>query len=270
MAFETVTSADGVAWRRSSLLHAAGVPHAFSTRLGGVSPAPFDSMNLGLADAPGPADSWANVQSNWRRLLTACGLQGRDLVRARQVHGIGVLHGDLDPAAFRPEPPFADADAVVTGAGRQAVSVRVADCAPLLLAEPAAGLVSAVHAGWRGVVQGVVHAAMQAMIERGAVAERVLVAIGPCIGPDRFEVGDDVQQAMTRAGLERHVRPSSGRPGKWLADLRAALQQQVRAFGVPERSIDVSGTCTHSEAGTEFSYRRDGARSGRMAAVIGL
>ncbi|MEI6272940.1 MAG: laccase domain-containing protein, partial [Phycisphaerae bacterium] len=92
-----VESANGVAWLRSPLLHAAGFAHAFSTRIGGVSPTPFDSLNLGIADAPGEPDEWERVNENWRRLLQACAMDERQLVRAAQVHGCAVLQADRQP-----------------------------------------------------------------------------------------------------------------------------------------------------------------------------
>ena len=270
MAFETLTSASGVVWRRSSLLRQAGIPHAFSTRCGGVSQAPFASLNLGLAEAPGEPDSWENVRGNWDRLLQACGLHGRTLVRARQVHGVGVLQPDIDVGAVRATPPFADGDAIVSGDPGHAVAVRIADCAPVLIADPDSRLVAAVHAGWRGVVGGVVTAALAGMAIRGPGLSRPLVAIGPCIGPRAFEVGSDVRDAFANARLADFVRPRPGVPGKWLADLRAAILRQLVEAGVPGECVDVCETCTVECDATEFSYRREGPRSGRMAAVIGL
>lgn len=270
MAFETLTSAGGVAWRRSVLLSRAGIPHAFSTRLGGVSGPPFDSLNLGLADASGEPDTWCNVQTNWSRLLQACGMTGRVLVRARQVHGVGVVQADRQADAVRAEPPFVDGDAIVTGDASQVVAVRVADCAPVLLADPAAGLVAAVHAGWRGVVAGVVSRAINTLRQRGADPSRLLAAIGPCIGPSAFEVGREVRDAMEAVGLESCVQPRAATAGKWLADLPRAIRMQLRAAGLSGERVDSSGLCTLCEPSTEFSYRRDTARSGRMAAIIGL
>jgi YfiH family protein len=266
--FETIRSEAGVLWRRSSLLHGAGIPHAFSTRIGGVSPPPFDSLNLGLADAPGEADAWVHVQANWTRLLHACGLEAHALVRVRQVHGTGVLHADRQVGVVRADPPFAEADAIVTGHSGHAVSVRVADCAPLLLADPAARLVAAVHAGWRGVVGGIVPLTIGALVERGAEPCRLLAAIGPCIGKAAFEVGPEVQQAFSDAGLGCHG--DRGLADRWMLDLVGAIRQQLRLSGLKQDAVEAADLCTRSEPATEFSYRRDGPRSGRMAAVIGL
>lgn len=268
MSFERIESPDGVAWLRSPLLHRAGVPHGFSTRRGGVSPAPFDSLNLGLADAPGEPDDWERVQDNWSRFRRAVGLDGRALVRARQVHGVGVLEPDRDESAVRPQPPFADGDALVTADRNHAISVRVADCAPVLLADPTSGVVGAVHAGWRGTVAGVLPRAIAVMAARGARAETMLAAVGPSIGPDAFEVGPEVREAFAAAGLAECIRPGRAE-GRWLADLPAALRVQLEASGVAAGRIEVDGSCTWSDPVAHFSYRRDGARSGRMAAIIG-
>lgn len=270
MAFETLTSASGVVWRRSSVLRQAGIPHAFSTRCGGVSPAPFASLNLGLADAPGDPDTWDRVRTNWGLAMQAFGMQDRVLVRARQVHGVGVIQADRDAGAVRAEPPFADGDALLTGDPAQAVSVRVADCAPVLLADPEARLVAAVHAGWRGVVGGVVSATMRALVGRGARPDRMVAAVGPCIGRAAFEVGLEVVEAFVAAGLSGHALVVPETPGKGRADLQGAIRQQLQTLGLRGAAIDSATVCTLSTPESEFSFRREGARSGRMAAIIGL
>ena len=268
MAFERRTSPEGVVWLQSALLAKRGIPHGFSTRVGGESPAPFDSLNLGLADAPGEPDAWDRVERNWARLLRASGLAGRALVRLRQVHGNAVRDADLEMDVARPAPPIADGDAIITADAAHVVSVRIADCGPVLLADPAAGLVAAVHAGWRGLCAGVVQRAVDRMIARGARSERLLAAIGPCIGPAAFEVGDDVKVAMEAAGLGPWVVP--GPAGvRWRADLRGSIRSQLLCMGLDGDRIDGDDRCTVSDSDC-FSYRRDGARSGRMAAIIGL
>ena len=269
MPFEQVTAPDGVVWRRSTLLHEAGLPHGFSTRLGGVSPAPFDSLNLGLADAPGEPDEWSRVQENWRRFMQAVGLQDRRLVRARQVHGATTLSADTDADAVRDQPPFRDGDALVTTDPAQALAVRVADCAPVLLADPVARVVAAVHAGWRGTVGGIVGEAIRAMQVRGARSDRMVAAIGACIGFEAFQVGGEVREAFAAAGLQRATGEDAV-PGKWRVDLRGALACQLVGAGIEPARIDVDQACTFRSTETQFSYRRDGPRSGRMACIIGL
>lgn len=269
MAFETIVADNGVTWRRSSLLHAAGVPHGFSTRLGGVSPAPFDSLNLGLADAPGEPDTWERVQENWHRFMGAVGLQHRSLVRVRQVHGVGIRHADLDVDVLRAEPPFADGDALVSADPLHALSVRVADCAPVLLADAHGGMVAAVHAGWRGVAQGIVPATIRSMEERGASAQRMVMAVGACIGGGALQVGAEVAEAMHRANLPEAVRPDPTDAIRSLVDLRTAIALQAMRGGVRSEAIDLDALCTVRDP-AHFSYRREGPRSGRMSCVIGL
>ena len=269
MPFESVVSGDGLVWRRSQMLHAAGVPHGFSTRLGGVSPPPFDSLNLGLADAPGEPDTWERVQTNWSRFVTAVGLQQRTLVRLRQVHGCEVRHADGEPDVVRPAPPFADGDAVVTADANHALSVRVADCAPVLLADTRAGLVAAVHAGWRGLVRGIVPTTIAALVERGASADRLFIAVGACIGGRRFQVGSEVAEVAAQAELASAITTDPSDKSRWMLDLRHGILLQAAKAGVSADRVDVENACTMSDTQL-FSYRRDGSRSGRMACIIGL
>ena len=269
MPLERITSPSGVVWLRSALLHAAGVPHGFSTRIGGVSEPPFESLNLGVAQAPGDPDTWENVAENWRRFLEAVHMPSRALVRARQVHGAGVVQADRRPDAVRAEPPFVEGDAVLSAHSAQCVAVRVADCAPVLVADPHAGLVAAVHAGWRGVVAGVLPAAMSVMVERGASPQRMLLAIGPCIGVEAFEVGPEVVQAFGVCGLQAAVLSHMTNPTKAKVDLMAALGTQAIRMGVPAAAIESANCCTVRHGELCFSYRGQGPRSGRMAAVIG-
>jgi YfiH family protein len=269
MAFECIDATNGVRWLRSRLLHEAGVPHGFSTRVGGVSPAPFDTLNLGLADAPGEGDSWERVCENWRRFLQAVGLGDRALVRARQVHAAGVIDADRVDGAVRMRPPFPEGDAIVTGDAMHAISVRVADCAPVLLADPEAGLVAAVHSGWRGTVAGVVPRAVERMLERGARADRMLAAIGPCIGAGAFEVGPEVRDAFEQEGLGGCVVAAHA-AGKGLVDLAGSITVQLGKLGLKRALIDVDGGCTVGLPTLHHSHRRDGARSGRASCIIGL
>ena len=176
------------------------------------------------------------------------------IVQAKQVHG-GLV---VDAEAAR----GADADAIVgRRAQRVAVGVRVADCVPLLLADSRSGDVAAVHAGWRGVVAGIVPAALRAL-----AGKSVHAAIGPCIGACCFEVGRDVATKIVQVTGERVLVRALG--DKAFVDLRMAVRVQLLAHGVAaERIEDVPG-CTKHEPARFHSYRRDGASSGRMLAAI--
>jgi len=176
------------------------------------------------------------------------------IVQVKQVHGARAVAAD--------EAAGAEADAVV-GRGRgAAVGVRVADCVPLLVASNVTGDVAAIHAGWRGIVAGVVKAGVGLLGGRDLFA-----AIGPCIGPCCFEVGLDVAGEIAgAAGAANVVSPPSG--DRAHADLRLAVRAQLRALGLTDDRIDDVPGCTKHEPARFHSFRRDGANSGRMLAAI--
>ncbi len=264
-----VESTLGVVWLRSPLLHAAGFAHAFSTRIGGVSPAPFDSMNLGIADAPGEPDQWRRVDENWRRFLLAANMSERQLVRIAQVHGCAVLQADRQPEMIRNVSPFVQGDALLSGEARHALAIRVADCVPVLIADVSTRVVAAVHAGWRGVVSEIVPSTLREFAARATDMRNVRMAIGPCIQQAAFQIGESVAIEFQQRGLGACVIPNPNCNGKWLGDLPKSIQIQAQTVGVAPEHIDHCGACTLQNRHLFFSYRRDGARSGRLAAIIG-
>ena len=186
-------------------------------------------------------------------LLAALGVAA--VVQARQVHGARAV--DSTDVAGE------GADAIVARAagGRVAVGVRVADCVPVLVADETTGDVAAIHAGWRGVVAGVVRAGVERLGGRSLVA-----AIGPCIGPCCFEVGRDVAGAIEREALGARVIVHA-HADKAYVDLRAAVRAQLRAAGLRDSRIeDVAGCTRHDER--FHSFRRDGEQSGRMLMAV--
>lgn len=239
----------------SPRLRAAGFLHGFSTRVGGASEGPFASLNLGAAVGDDPA----RVRENHMRLAASVGYDAARLFQTSQVHGAAVF-----TVTERETPDGAkgrEADALVTRVHGTAVGVRVADCVPVLLADTVRGNVAAVHAGWKGVVQGVIRQAIEALDARG---ESMIAAIGPSIGPCCFEVGDDVAvEIAEEAGDGIVLRRGDGRPH---VDLWRAVEHQLWAAGVGV--IDTLGRCTVCEPEWFYSYRRDGAQSGRMLGVI--
>jgi hypothetical protein len=183
-------------------------------------------------------------------LLEALGSPG--IAQVRQVHGAVAVETDRAGE---------EADAIVGRRAGAAVGVRVADCVPVLVADEDTGAVAAIHAGWRGVVGGVVRAGVE-LLAPGGRDERqrsLVAAIGPCIGPCCFEVGSEVAQ---RTGF---VVRSAG--DKAYVDLRAAVRAQLRALGVDDHRIEDVPGCTKHEL-RFHSFRRDGAESGRMLAAI--
>lgn len=262
---------------RSRLLERVGVPHAFTTRLGGLSAPPFDSLNLGNPSElpPERRDPRERILANWALITRALGCSARELVEVHQVHGSTVHVVRPGRPAHLGQPPgmSTKADAIATDDPSRLIAVRVADCAPVLLCSADGHAVAAVHAGWRGVVDGVATAAVHAL--RTLTAQPLLAAIGPCIGPAAFEVGPEVD-ARFREAFGRDAEPWIHRPskqaressaGKSRVDLRAALRHQLRAVGV-EQIDDVPG-CTAAEPHRFFSHRRDKGLTGRMAGLIG-
>ena len=251
---------DSSLYLRSELLGANGFAHAFFTRRGGVSSGPFSSLNQSLV----VGDRAEDVAENRRRAAAALGIEAEAILVPHQVHGRGVI---VAPARARAsEVETLAADAIVSDGPGMACAVRTADCVPLLFADRETRRVAAVHAGWRGVVQGVARAALESMLERGSRPEHVLVAIGPHISLHAFEVGAEVAAELERASTARTVIARSD--GKPHADLRAILAAQLEARGVPARNIEALPGCTFSDAVSFFSYRRDGRHSGRQLSAI--
>ncbi len=225
--------------------------HALQTlRAGGCSQPPWDSFNLGdhVGDAP------SCVAANRARLRALLPAEPRWL---SQVHGVQVV-----AAATLGGVP--QADAAFTREPGVVCAVMTADCLPVLFCDRAGTVVAAAHAGWRGLVAGVLEATIAAM----AVAPGELLAwFGPAIGPQRFEVGDEVRAAFVHHDPAAATAFVAHGPGKWLADIYRLAGQRLAAAGI----ADVYGgdCCTVSDPGRFFSYRRDGT-TGRMATLIWL
>ncbi len=250
----------GLVVLQSPRLADAGFRHGFSTRQGGVSEAPFESLNLGLAAAE-ERDARDRIDENRRRFAAAIGAEGLPWVATQQVHGAAVFWAGAGPATLG----IPVADAVVSATPRQLLSVRTADCLPILLACPRSGVAASVHAGWRGLVAGVIGAAIDSMEPLGADRQGLLAAIGAAIGGGAYEVGEEVEQAFAAAGGGGVFGRRGGRPH---LDLFATAVAQLERAGVPAERIDGTPLCTFADEARFFSYRRDGPRSGRLAAVI--
>ncbi len=282
---ERIESPDQVVFYRSALLASAGVVHAFSTRLGGVSPKPFGSMNLHPADPDvshlktgdepqppmnlAPVDTYDHVRSNMARLTAAIGCEHLPVSCIWQVHGSASVVVPDDLTVVRSHSPrvVAKADAIITSAPDGLVAVRVADCVPILLADEAGSCVAAVHAGWRGVVDGAVVKAIKRMCTHANLdSANLLAAIGPCISVEHFEVGIEVAQAFAEANLAEAVEDRSPRPH---VDLPLAVSIQLVRAGLTTERIDRTDRCTFRDEAEFFSHRRDQGRTGRLCAIIG-
>jgi polyphenol oxidase len=235
----------------------AGVRHGFSTRRGGVSTGRYATLNVGAKWGDDPAA----VAHNRRRLAAAGGFDGARLYTARQVHGARValvIEGTLPERVADTE-----ADVVVTAVPGAVVGVYTADCVPILIADHD-GRVAAAHAGWRGTVQGVALAAVEALVSIGARRERLRAALGPSICAHCFEVGDDVAAQFDALVPSAVIRRDGAKPH---VDLWEANRLLLAAAGVPEAAIDAAPPCTMCEPDRFFSFRRDGERAAGTGSV---
>ncbi len=248
----------------------SGVAHGFSTRLGGISPAPWDSLNLGAnrGDAP------ENVAENFRRFCAALGTNADALVKNHQVHSDlirPVTERDILPSPHLPGP--VDADGLVTDVPGVCLTIFSADCIPVLLYDPKKRVIAAAHAGWRGTAQGIAARAVETMQHLYHCSpEDILAAIGPGISPCCFETHADVPEGL-RAGLgaeaQPFIRPLS-QEGKFSVDLKGANARWLEQAGLLSEHIALSPTCTACEGDTFWSHRRLGNTRGSMAAMIQL
>jgi polyphenol oxidase len=268
----------------------AGISHCvgahMSTRVGGVSAAPWSSLNLGVAVGDAPQA----VAINRQRFVASLDPAAPRPVWLRQVHGTTVLELKADTAAH-PELP---ADAAWTAERGLACIIQVADCLPVLFAARDGRAVAAAHAGWRGLAGGVLERTVEALCQGAHLApEELLAWVGPGIGPAHFEVGRDVLLAL---GLDATVRtgcndenndhtasmnnaagagphawhryaPRADGSARWKLDLAGLAAQRLRSLGIRADHLSVSPDCTYTLAEHYFSYRRDGI-TGRMAAAI--
>ena len=248
MSFETNRSG-ALLWHTSTLFDAGAVCHGFSTRPGGVSPAPWDSLNLGV----GRGDTAENVQENFRRFCAAVGADPMRVVLSKQVH----------------ERDYQSVDAMICNTPNLPLVVFSADCGIILLHDPVHAAVGAVHAGWRGAAQGLVSIALRRMGEVfGTHPADVRAAIGAGIGPCCFETDGDVPQAM-RAALGAAADPYIEQRGaKWHVDLKGINAHWLRADGVEQ--IDVCTHCTACRPDLYWSHRRMGNARGAQIAMIAL
>ncbi len=229
-----------------------GIVAVFSGRQGGVSTGPFASLNLGLTTG----DDRLAVAENRRRLCAAAGADPARTVQNHQVHGTVVrvaepmLGGYLDPQGDLPQ-----ADALITREADLALVALSADCVPIVIAALDGSAVAVCHAGWKGLVAGVVEATVAALGEGAYAAD-----VGPCAGPQAYEVGEDVAAPLRE-------RFGEGAAYRGTADLAACAGLALFSAGVSPDAIDIAGICTITESDDFFSYRRDGAATGRQGVI---
>jgi YfiH family protein len=231
-----------------------GVLSAFSGRAGGISAPPYESLNLGF----GVADDPAAVQANRAALARACGLPPDQLIFMRQTHSADVWYAG--PGAHEPPGPV---DAMFTDVPARALCVLVADCVPVLIADPVARIAGAAHAGREGLASGVVPALITSMMAAGAKPGRTYAVTGPSVCGGCYEVPPHLQERVSALVPAARCETFAGTAG---LDIAAGVRAQLAAAGVANIATD--GRCTRESAGL-YSHRRDGV-TGRFAGLIWL
>jgi YfiH family protein len=219
-----------------------------TTRLGGISPPPYDALNLSQATG----DRQQHVESNIALLKRRLGLEEVPWHRLRQVHGDRVL-----PAG---EEAFPEADGLWTQRPGEVLVVGVADCVPVFLWDARQRRIALVHAGWRGTAAGIVARGVECLCGAGSSPQDLWMAMGPSIGPCCYEVGPDVSRALPEAC-------ESTREGTLQGDLRRANRLRAAACGIPSKQILPDPPCTGCDAERFFSHRKLGPRTGRQWAL---
>jgi polyphenol oxidase len=248
-----------------NLAGCVGIRHGFLTRKGGVSRGLFASLNCGLGTTDAPAD----IAENRRRAVQAIGLQSAPIVTAYQIHSatVAIVEEPWDENA-RPR-----VDALVTRRTGVVLGILTADCAPVLFADAASGIVAAAHAGWKGALGGVLTQTVRAMENLGASRRRIVAAIGPCIGAGSYEVGPEFPApfiAKDKANARFFQTADACR--KFTFDLAGYCEAELAGLGLA--SITAAGRDTCAEEADFFSYRRMTKRKeadyGRQISLIGL
>ncbi|MGO9170450.1 MAG: peptidoglycan editing factor PgeF [Rhodomicrobium sp.] len=243
-------------------LEAAGVSHGFFLRTGGVSEGLYASLNCGR----GSNDEKDRVEENRARVAVRLGAGSKNLIGPRQVHSARTV---IATSGWKPgDAP--EADAVATSVRGLAIGVLTADCAPILLADTQAGVIAAVHAGWKGAQAGVIESAIEAMESLGAAAARIAASIGPAISQAAYEVSPEFEAAFLSAGganAQYFTHPLGGRPH---FNLPAYVKDRLLRRGVA--NIQDIGACTYENESILFSYRRSVHRAepdyGRQISAI--
>lgn len=232
--------------------------HAFTTtRDGGVSTAPWDTLNLG----DHVQDSAQDVTTNRRRLADFAGLPAHRFGWLDQIHGTEPVRLPVAAGCSAP----ATADASLTTVAQQACAILTADCLPVLFCDRAGTRVAAAHAGWRGLSEGVLERSVQAL----GRPDTLMAWLGPAIGPQAFEVGPEVRDAFLAVvpDADAAFTPRGARPGHFMADIYLLARQRLALAGVTE--VYGGRFCTVADPARFFSFRRDGL-TGRMASIIWL
>ncbi len=257
-----------VPYYESRLFVENGIKHAFFTRLGGVSDGEFGSLNFAVGNGE-IKDSESNVFENHRIAAELFGADVSDICRSVQTHTtvVETVDGADRGRGLTKEPFDHGVDGLVTREKGLLLSVRTADCVPVLLCDPEKGICAAVHAGWRGTVGGITKNAVEKMVSLGARSEKILAAIGPCIGKECYEVGRELYDEFSSVSSD-YSEFFEPKGEKYMLDLNLANIKILTEAGILPENISVADLCTKCNEAHFFSHRRQGAVRGTMSAMI--
>ncbi len=260
----------GLTFLQSAALLDIEIDHAFTTRTGGCSRSPYETLNLGSH----VGDHMVDVLENRRRVIAALEMPSSSIVTAGQVHGAEVRVVDGNKT-FYP-----DTDALITNQSDLLLMLMFADCVPIIVADPQNQAIGVVHSGWKGTSQNIIKNVISAMTQNyGTNPAACTAVIGPCISMENYEVSAEVADIFTTDfadGIPVNtalIRSRNRNTGSCLLNLRLAVRDQLILAGFRIESIVVSDDCTYANSQDFFSHRRDsavGKPTGRMAAVVGI
>ena len=246
------------------LINQPRIRHLFCTREGGVSSGVYSSLNCGFSSA----DDVENVRTNRDIALGQLEIPGARLVTSKQVHSAKAVYVGMPLGKTIPE-----ADGLVTNKPGLVLGIITADCAPILMADSKVGVIGAAHAGWRGALGGIIESTVELMCDYGATIENINCSIGPCIGKESYEVGDEfMDKFIENSDNNNKFFKTSSIPGKFFFDLSSYTFCRLKAMGVSQISQLDFDTC--SDQDRFFSYRRYMVNSeedfGRGISLIGI
>jgi YfiH family protein len=236
-----------------------GIFHGVFSRIGGVSPAPWNSLNLGgtVGDSP------TNVRENLSRILSVSGFSQDQLVQVKQIHSSKVVKANQAADAFE------EGDAITTERPGLLLLMRFADCVPVLFFDPEHSAIAIAHAGWKGTLNGVVSEVVRTMERNfGTSPDKLKAGIGPSIGPDHYQIGSDVVVKAKQSFPQQYEKIIIQESDQVKLDLWKANQIQLEKVGV--KDIEIANICTGCDLQHWYSHRAEKGKTGRFGAVIGM
>ena len=246
-----------------------GVAHGFSTRAGGISPAPFDSLNLGLTRT----DPIENVKRNFKILADASGFDYKSITVLNHEHGTNIIRVEKeDRGRGLEKAPFPFCDGLVTNDPDVTLSALHADCSAIFVYDPVKRVDGLAHAGWKGTIYRIGRKLIEKMTaEFGSDPGNLIAATGPCICFDCFEVDNELaEKFINEFGYEKIAKKNNKKKGKAFVDIKAALAIQLIEAGIMPEKLFLTDLCTYERQDLFYSYRRDGINTGDMASFIRL